>query len=246
MKNVFLLCVIVFASASCKPKEDTTNKENALFLSIEHSWANESLNLQSGGYKNPAGDSLTMGRLTYLLSEFKLKREDGIWVEIPNSYAFVNAASNENEVKFSDIPPGHYTAIQYRIGLIPEINHSNPNLWPAGHPLDPLTNLMHWSWSEGYIFIAIEGFYYTTGSPKLYSLHIAFEENSVAFELEREMHINGAHKLVLNFDAREIFTNPMNYSFMQHGTVTHSGPDDPLAGLVSGNLHSVFSIKSYE
>jgi hypothetical protein len=246
LRKLASLFIIALAIVGCKQETDDKHPENAFFIKIAHSWGNEPLVLQTKGYINPAGDSLTVGRIAYLLSDFKLKKADGTWQSVPDAYAYIDAKANNNTFKLENAPEGTFEAISFRIGLLPEINFSNPNLWPAGHPLDPLTNLMHWNWAEGYIFIAIEGYHYPTTTPELYSMHIAFEENHVNYILEQPMYLHGPNTLKLNFDVREIFRDPVDYKFSQHGTVTHSGPDDPLAGLIRSNLHSVFTVSSFE
>jgi hypothetical protein len=181
-----------------------------------------------------------------LLSEFKLRKEDGTWVTIPNAYAYINPREGRTEFQFSEVPGGKYTAVSYMIGLMPDVNHGNPNQYPSGHALDPLTNNLHWTWSQGYVFIALEGYYYTTGAQKLFSLHIAFTENQVPYTMEGNFDLTQSRKLTFNFDAREIFQNPEMYIFSEDGTVTHSGNDNGLALKVSTNLRTAMTFVKAE
>jgi hypothetical protein len=55
------------------------------------------------------------------------------------------------------VPGQEFTGLRFVIGLDQALNEADPNLWPAGHPLHPTVNGLHWGWQGGYIFMALEG-----------------------------------------------------------------------------------------
>src|SRR5439155_7346947 len=63
------------------------------------------------------------------------------------------------------IPAARYDKLRFNIGLPPAINHKDPTAYPAGHPLNPQVNGLHWGWMGGYVFLALEGQW--TGAPPL-------------------------------------------------------------------------------
>ena len=48
-------------------------------------------------------------------------------------------------------------AITFSVGVPQAVNHLDPAVYPAGHPLSPQNPSMHWGWTAGYRFAAIEG-----------------------------------------------------------------------------------------
>jgi hypothetical protein len=48
--------------------------------------------------------------------------------------------------------------IQFSIGVDGAHNHLDPASYPSNHPLAPKNPTMHWGWTSGYRFIALEGF----------------------------------------------------------------------------------------
>jgi hypothetical protein len=67
--------------------------------------------------------------------------------------AFVDVAYALGEVSGVDNVEG----LKFSVGIDPENNHADPASWPSGHPLAPQVPSMHWGWSAGYRFIALEG-----------------------------------------------------------------------------------------
>jgi hypothetical protein len=67
----------------------------------------------------------------------------------------VNPSQNDYNIGAYEI--SDVSTLLLNIGVAPEINHDDPSLWDASHPLAPQIPSMHWGWAAGYIFVAIEG-----------------------------------------------------------------------------------------
>jgi len=119
------------------------------------------------GIATAAGDSFTVSKLRYYLSNFRLRRPDGSWftaAQDPNSsagYQLVDAAKPQSgQFEMTGVPPGSYTGIEFLIGVDEARNHAGAQTGA----LDPLHGLF-WTWKTGYIFFQLEGHSPQSASP---------------------------------------------------------------------------------
>jgi hypothetical protein len=77
-----------------------------LEIALRHTFHGELLLLDSLRYQNAAGETLSVTWLSYLLSGFAVEREDGVWVEVPDRYAWMDAAMRRTVVRFDGL---HWT-----------------------------------------------------------------------------------------------------------------------------------------
>ncbi|MBL9131028.1 MAG: hypothetical protein JNG86_07510, partial [Verrucomicrobiaceae bacterium] len=68
------------------------------------------LRLNESKQTNEAGETWSVTRLSYLVSGVALKTKDGTWIEVPESVAWMNAATKRDAAVFSKVPEGEYTA----------------------------------------------------------------------------------------------------------------------------------------
>lgn len=245
MRQFVITLATILLFVGCKKEEPLDPKPGApgLNFSINHLWQDEDIVLNNEFYITPGKDSVRFVKVAYLLSQFKLKTTAGNWVEIPESFAYVNLQKGITSFSFDNIPQGSYAAIAFMIGLDSAVNTSNPNQYPPDHPLNPIYNGMHWDWNQGYIFYSMEGFYYVPDE-KTFSVHMAFINNQVHYELAQDFTYDGSTTINLDFDVQEVFQNPGNYVIPIDGDFTHS--NDELAARISDNLSTTFSINSIE
>src|SRR5205085_10652876 len=113
--------------------------------------------------------------------------------------ACVKAREGRTRFELASLPAGQYDRIRFQVGLEPRINHSDPAHYPAGHPLNPEVNGLHWGWQGGYVFMALEGRWVEGRSPNRgedaqpagpeagarsgYSFHIANDPRLMTVEL---------------------------------------------------------------
>ncbi|MCW1921382.1 c-type cytochrome [Luteolibacter arcticus] len=191
-----------------------------------------------------AGQRISLTRCDLLLSKAELQTAAGDWLSAETWSAFVNLREGRTRFGLGDIPAGKYTGLRFHIGVPPETNKGDPAVHPAGHPLNPTVNGMHWGWQGGYIFAAVEGLWRgKEGEIGGYSFHIANDGNLMTVELPLEVDLQRDHTLHLGFDASEIFAG---VTIAEEASTTHSRPGDPLAATLKANLPKAFRIESLQ
>jgi cytochrome c peroxidase len=215
----------------------------SLQIEITPKFAGEEIQLASLRYKTSTGERFSITRVSYLASDFALQRADGSWLELSNSVAWLDAAQNRNTLRLPDIPVGEYRSIRFTIGLNPELNHADPAKFPAGHPLNPNLNSLHWNWQGGYIFCALEGLWRNaTGQFDGWSYHLARDGNAIPVTLATPLEISNQTKLEIDFDIAALLNSPQPISFARDGTSTHSRDGDPILAALKTNFPKSFRV----
>jgi cytochrome c peroxidase len=191
-----------------------------------------------------AGQRVSLTRCDLILSKAELLAADGNWLSAASWAAFVSLREGRTRFALSDIPAGKFTRLRFLIGVPPETNKGNPAAHPAGHPLNPAVNGMHWGWQGGYIFAAVEGMWRgKEGGLSGYSFHVANDENLMTVEFPLELDLQRDQTLHLGFDASEIFAN---VTITAEASTTHSRPGDSLAATLTANLPKAFRVESLQ
>ena len=215
-----------------------------------------SLTLDSLRYQNAAGETLSFTRISYLLSGFALEREDGTWVELPESYAWLDAEKRRDTVLLETIPSGRYRALRFHVGPDVEANAAPPSRFAPDHPLNPNLDGLHWSWQGGYIFLALEGRYrdrvIASGKPatpapvaaelKGYAYHLARDPQRTRITLTAPIDLTHDAGAGIDFDLGALLNAPRPLSFARDGAATHSREGDPVAAALVANLRGAFRI----
>ncbi|MCH1576694.1 MAG: hypothetical protein L7S67_10510, partial [Flavobacteriales bacterium] len=105
----------------------------------------------------PSGESVEVNRLEYYLSAFTLVHDGGLETPIEGAFVLADAFVDEVHPLGSVEGVENVELVKFTVGIDPENNHADPVLWNEGHPLAPQVPSMHWGWSAGYRFIALEG-----------------------------------------------------------------------------------------
>ncbi len=196
----------------------------------------------SNWHRNSAGTLLTLTRCNYFISEVEFITADGSSKQPDSSLHYVDAFTANVASHTINLPQGDYTALRFKVGLRPELNHSDPNQYPPSHPLSILENAMHWSWQSGYIFCAIEGYATKTDADQQlgFSYHIANDAFLTQVEIPIELiHSNRTQILTLDFDLGTLL-NGKDFDLLQRSS-THSREGDPVAISLTKNLATAFS-----
>lgn len=217
-----------------------------LEVSITPAFHGEALRLDSLRYETAAKETLAFTRVSFLLSEFALEREDGTYHELPESIGWFDSASQRETLLLDGIPEGKYRSIRFHLGPDPKRNKGDVAQWPADHPLNPNLNKLHWSWRTGYIFLALEGNYRgQTNEIMGYAYHFARDHNRVRVSLSAKMDLKHDGGLSLQFDMATLFHAPRPISFSKDGTTTHSDEGDPIAQALAANLPGAFRVLGF-
>ena len=214
-----------------------------LEVAVRHTFNGDALLLDSLRYENAARETLSATRLSYLLSGFAVEREDGVWVEMPERVAWMDAARGRTVLRI-EVPDGKYRALRFHIGPDAAENAADPAKLAADHPLNANLNGLHWSWQGGYIFLAVEGHFRNgVGEPQGFALHLARDANRVRISLAAPLDLTHDAGVLLDFDLAALLNAPRPLSFAKDGTATHSRDGDPIAAALVANLPGAFRVR---
>ncbi|CAL1516969.1 MbnP family protein [Chitinophaga sp. MM2321] len=196
-------------------------------------------------YTNPSGESFTITRFRYYLSNFSLVSTSGKTITLPPAYFMVDDADAASKIIILDsVPTGNYSSIRFLVGVDSARNVSGVQTGALAPE-----NGLFWTWNSGYIMAQMEGI-----APVVNAL-----ENKFLF------HIGGykAADKVLNFitldfpeavvvavdkhplvsitaDAAKWFT-PDTISFKKVAVIMAPGAD---AMKIAANYQHMFSVKT--
>jgi len=134
--------------------------QRGLPLRIEISHVVGEAPLQLGdSYKTAAGDTWSAERLRYYLSNFRVRRADGVWFVNPQSadssrgYFLVDEADGASkQFQIGPLPAGTYSGLEFLVGVDAQRNGAGAQTGT----LDPARG-MFWTWNTGYIFFQFDG-----------------------------------------------------------------------------------------
>jgi cytochrome c peroxidase len=195
-------------------------------------------------YQTSAGETFSVTRVSYLVSDFALQRDDGSWLENSNSVSWLDSEQNRNSVRVANIPPGEFRSLRFLVGLNSNLNHEAITNFPAGHPLNPTVNGLHWSWQGGFICLALEGLWRNSaGELDGWTYHLARDTNAVSVTLAAPLEITNETKVELDFDLASVLSAPHPLSFAKDGSTTHSRDGDPVSVALVKNLPGAFRVR---
>ena len=187
--------------------------------------------------------ALAVTRLDLLLSGLSLQRPDGTWTDPAGWHGFFRAEQPLRREPAPAIAPGPYVAVRFAVGVQPQANHADPNRLGPNDPLHPVVNGLHWGWTGGYIFLALEGHWpydhAAAGRTGGYSYHLAGDENLVAVTLPGKLRVRPDTVLALQFDATRLLAG---VDIARDGDSTHSRQQDPAVRSIKAALRRAFTV----
>ncbi|MFK7972481.1 MAG: MbnP family protein [Bacteroidia bacterium] len=124
-------------------------------LNINHKLASDAFALNKKAQNN-MNEDFEVTRLQYYISNIELTHDGGTVTSMSGVYVLVDG-SVKTSVDLGDQNITNLEKVSFYIGVDNLNNHNDPALWPATHPLAPQLPSMHWGWTSGYRFIAVEG-----------------------------------------------------------------------------------------
>jgi hypothetical protein len=143
-----LVSLILFSSALSVAQTDFN-------LVINHKL--NAYDFEMNGYGMTTDSTIfSLSRLEYYLSEITITHDGGqetmisdLWVLVdPIEPTLVDLGSQSINIVES---------ISFSVGVDPAHNFLDPSTYASGHPLAHKVPSMHWGWTAGYRFVAIEG-----------------------------------------------------------------------------------------
>ncbi|MBL7910405.1 MAG: hypothetical protein JNJ41_05090 [Bacteroidia bacterium] len=233
-RNIILVCfLLTFVSI---------NAQN-LSLSFNHFVNNQALKLDSSIYKNELGQTFTVSKLKYYVSNFHFKAVSGKDLFINETFLIDEDEEGSKKILLSKVPEGNYTSMDFIIGVDSLHNCSGAQ----SGALDPV-NAMFWAWNTGYIFLKLEGRANTSLSPgHFFEYHIGGYKQptncirKVSFDLgKNEKTITKEIKIKVN--VLEILKTPNAIDFSKLSSVT----DLKNATVIADNYKDMFELMPNE
>jgi len=211
-----------------------------LEIRIQHRASGQPFVFDKLVHATPPGTPYRITRLAYLLARPQLQRDDGSWVSFDAAYALIEAHCGDGKMVLAEVPAGEYRAIAWTLGVPADVNHSDPAQWPAGHALNPSQNNLHWSWQEGYIFMALQGRYRNRkGKQPGFVYHVANRPQLRTVNLQGRIHLREDTTLLIDFDVPALFKG----LDMQRDTAsTHSRSADDVARGLADRAAAAFRL----
>jgi len=147
-KSTFLTIVLMFTMLISKAQKN-------VYFTITHK-----LNTASFAFNQTAQNDLMQDfritRVDYYISSVIIIHDGGMETSVPNKYILVKGSATVNEL-LGNFNVTNIEGIKFSIGVESPINNADPSLQIAGSPLSFQSPSMHWGWSSGYRFLALEG-----------------------------------------------------------------------------------------
>jgi cytochrome c peroxidase len=214
-----------------------------LELQITPQMLGQDLQPASLRYQTSAGETFSVTRVSYFVSDVELQRDDGSWLAFSNAVEWLDFNENRDSIRIEQVLPGEFRTVRFLIGLNPGMNHGNISKIPPDSPLNPDVNNLYWGWQSNYVFMALEGLWRnSSGELDGWAYHLARDTNAVRIILAADMDITNETKIQLDFDIASLLNAPRPLSFVKDGTSTHSRDGDPIAAALVENLPSAFRV----
>jgi hypothetical protein len=218
-----------------------------LYIHIEHYAGLKPLQLDSVYYKNELGQSFTVSKFRYYISNIRLKKTIGPTISLPGYFLVDEADPESKSITLNNVPEGLYSSVSFIIGV--DSLHNCTGAQTGA--LDPV-NGMFWTWSTGYIFLKMEGHADASASPgHIFEYHIggyAAPNNCIRrVELNfgkkgLSIYDNKDNALPLKADVLQLLKTPTVIDFSKLSSVT----DHHNATTIADNYADMFTINADE
>jgi len=211
--------------------------QGSMKVEFEHFLGDQALRVDDVQYYNAAGQSFTVSKLKYYVSNMMLYSTDGAEVSFGGYYLIDEDKPDSKDIILENVPAGDYNAIGFTVGVDSLHNCSGAQ----SGALDPV-NAMYWTWNTGYIFLKLEGKSPASKSPgHLFEFHIGGYKapaNCIrTVRLQMPARRAGA-EIYIKADISLLLSAPSQVDFSKLSSVTdfHNAP------MIADNYAHMFSI----
>jgi hypothetical protein len=203
---IIVSSVIIASIVSCKKDKKTTESSptntsavGSLKINFENKVDGASLEFGKN-YFNQKGDSFTVSKFNYYISNIVVTKTDGSTFSEPESYHLViHSSPSTSLITIPNVPVGSYKSIVFTIGVDSARNVSGVQ---SGDLSPVIANDMYWSWNTGYIFVKLEGNSPKSGDVTNKSLIYHVGGYGGKYKAQRSVTLNfGATNAVVNENA---------------------------------------------
>ena len=192
--------------------------QNQIYLKINHRLGAEKFEYNKQ-VKNNFNEAFTLSRLQYYLSGIKIYHDGEINTYYPNKFMLITANNTFTKELIGDLNFETIEAIEFLIGVKTPENNADPTAWDSNHPLAPKEPTMHWGWTAGYRFLAMEG---KSGASldKLFEIHALGNDNLIPAKFNVTAKEENGEKII-ELDAD--YTRIIESITVKEGVVFHGG-----------------------
>ncbi len=178
--STILICIAVRAQKNVK-------------LFIHHALGSDNF-VYNQSSTNNLGNDFKLTRVDYYISGISILHDGGQQTDIPDTYLIVKG-DNDFYTDLGSLNITNLEGIKFSIGVDADQNHNDPSLEPAGSALSFQSPSMHWGWSSGYRFVALEG-YGGSNLSNLLQYHGLFDQNYFSQTIQTTGHADGNDVLI--------------------------------------------------
>jgi len=256
MKHILsILSISAILFTSCK-KDDTPaynpNVKADLSVEFDNIAGSSDLQLNTGSYVNAAGETFSVSKLKYYVSNFVLTKTDGTIYTVPQneSYFLIDESDEDTHEPTLSIPEGEYKSISFVLGV--DSLRSTKDISERTGVLDPTAagGDMYWGWNSGYIFFKMEGtsaaagmggsFMYHIGGFGGYSSATLNNIKTITLDLTArgvpQVKSGKSTNIHLMVDVLKMFNGPTNVSIAANSMVMF----DPYSSTIANNYTAMF------
>ena len=212
----------------------------SVYLKFENFVGKDSLKLDDFVYKNELGQSYSISKFKYYISNINLKTDDGKVFTYDGSFLIDEEEPGTKQMELKNVPEWNYTSIHFILGV--DSLHNCSGIQSGD--LDPVKG-MFWAWNTGYIFLKLEGKSPQSKMPvNIFEYHIGgfIQPNNCirnfTLPLNRRDNNENPHSISIKCDVAEILKTPSIIDFSSLPVVT----DRNHAVEFANNYADMFSI----
>lgn len=227
-RNLYTLLIVLLAGFT------TATAQTPVELHINHKLNGGTFAFNTAS-KNNLNNDFNVTRLEYYISKIRITHDGGMNTDVPNHYILANGSQDVTDA-LGSFNITNVESVSFYIGVDTPVNHADPSLQPSGHPLAPKSPSMHWGWTSGYRFVAMEG---KSGS----SLNQTYEVHALGDQhyLQTTVTVGGVMKggkLIIAINAD--YANALKDIDISSGLIAH-GDGSNEAKLLNNFKNSVFT-----
>ena len=200
--------------------------QESLSLTFKHQANGQDITINESEFFIWNNKAVMLTRAEFYLSQVSLKNTGGDSLPFNQTYVLVDALKPDSVYMVGEVNSMNADKIQMFVGVDAEANHLDPASYDASHPLAYREPSMHWGWSAGYRFMAIEGFIDNNadGIPEsLFQFHNLSDALYKSVELTLPTDMSFGEPLEITLDYTQLFDKMnLNGNLLQHGGGTQN------------------------
>lgn len=256
--KISTIALLLLVSISCKKKKEpttdpvvtnqqtttpTTVDENGLYFRVNQKFDGNPFKLDTD-FADDFGNKIQFTRANFYLSQPKITLQDNTQVDLTNNYFLGD--HNTCLLFIENIGTKSIDSVSVNIGIDDTQNHLDPSNYSADNPLAFQSPSMHWGWTDGYLFIVVEGSVDTDGDDVLddtFAFHIGTDSYLTNIESNSGLSINTDANAITNINLN------INYDLLLTGinlstdNSTHTLNNPSLASSFRNNFATAITIE---